>query len=172
MKDGEPQRRWNYGLATPGDLEGRSGLEFLTDILDGTLPAPPIGETLDFEPAGISEGRAVFHGVPGKRHYNPLGGVHGGWIATLLDSCMGCAVQTLLRAGEGFTTLELKVNFLRGLTEATGSVEAVGTAIHRGRRTALAEGKLLDEQGRLLAHGTTTCLIYDFAARSVVVPVP
>jgi uncharacterized protein (TIGR00369 family) len=127
----------------------------------GELPAPTIAERLAFEPRKMERGRAVFVGWPSELHMNPLGTVHGGYAATLLDSCMGCAVQTLLEAGEGFTTLELKVNFIRPLLPGMGEVLAVGTAIHRGSRTAVAEGRLEDRDGRLLAHGTSTCLLLD-----------
>jgi uncharacterized protein (TIGR00369 family) len=127
----------------------------------GELPAPPIAEHLAFEPREMKRGRAVFVGWPNERHLNPLATIHGGYAATLLDSCMGCAVQTLLDAGEGFTTLELKVNFIRPLLPGMGEVIGIGTAIHRGSRTAVAEGRLEDQDGRLLAHGTSTCLVLD-----------
>ncbi len=106
-------RAWRYGLADPVDLASRSGLEFLQAMLNGDLPAPRIGETLGFHPVEFGQGRAVFEGLPDERHYNPIGGVHGGYAATLLDSCMGCAVHTLLDAGVGYTTIEFKVAFLR-----------------------------------------------------------
>ena len=154
-------RRWRYGTAPREELASRSGLDFLAGISSGELPAPPIAEGLAFEPREMSPGRAVFVGWPGEQHLNPLGTIHGGYAATLLDSCMGCAVQTLLERGEGFTTLELKVNFLRPLLPGMGPVSAVGTAIHRGSRTAVAEGRLEDQDGRLLAYGTSTCLILD-----------
>jgi len=138
-------------LADPADLASRSGLEFLQAMLSGDLPAPRIGETLDFHPVEFGQGRAVFEGLPDERHYNPIGGVHGGYVATLLDSCMGCAVHTLLEVGIGYTTLEIKVAFLRPLTKTTGAVRAVGTAVNRGRHVAYAEGRLIDGSDRLLA---------------------
>jgi uncharacterized protein (TIGR00369 family) len=109
----------------------------------------------------VSEGRVVFIGTPTRAHYNPLGTVHGGWAATLLDSCMGCAVHTTLPAGKGYTTLEIKISYLRAMTDKTGTVRAEGVVLHAGRRSALAEGKLIDAAGKLLAHGTTTCMIFD-----------
>jgi uncharacterized protein (TIGR00369 family) len=155
------QRPWRYGTAPRGELASRTGLNFLRAMTSGELPAPPIAERLDFEPREMEPGRAVFVGWPNEFHMNPLGTIHGGYAATLLDSCMGCAVQTLLDAGEGFTTLELKVNLLRPLLPGMGEVRAIGRAIHRGARTAVAEGQLEDRDGRLLAHGTSTCLIVD-----------
>jgi uncharacterized protein (TIGR00369 family) len=101
--------------------------------------------------------------MPDERHYNPLGTVHGGYAATLLDSCMGCAVHSLLEAGIGYTTMEFKVTLMRPLTSGMGKVRAIGTALNRGRRTAYAEGRLVDERDRLLAHGTTTCLLFPLA---------
>jgi uncharacterized protein (TIGR00369 family) len=120
-----------------------------------------MAERLSFEPREMERGRAVFVGWPSALHMNPLGTVHGGYAATLLDSCMGCSVQTLLDVGEGFTTLELKVNFIRPLLPDMGEVRAIGTAIHRGSRTAVAEGRLEGPDGRLLAYGSTTCLLLD-----------
>jgi uncharacterized protein (TIGR00369 family) len=154
---------WKYGTAPREELESRTGLDFVAAMSSGELPAPTIAERLAFEPREMERGRAVFAGWPSELHMNPLGTVHGGYAATLLDSCMGCAVQTLLDAGEGFTTLELKVNFIRPLLPGMGEVLAVGTAIHRGSRTAVAQGRLEDRDGRLLAHGTSTCLVLDLA---------
>lgn len=162
--DDQGRQTWRYGAAPTSEMASRSGLDFLSAILSGELPAPPIAETLAFEPREIESGRAVFVAWPAELHMNPIGTVHGGYAATLLDSCMGSAVQTLLRAGEGFTTLELKVNFLRPLFPGMGEVRAVGTALYRGSRTALAEGRLEDRDGRLLAHGSSTCLILDLAS--------
>ena len=108
----------------------------------------------------VAEGRALFRGEPGFEHYNPIGSVHGGWAATLLDSCMGCAVQSTLPQGSGYTTLEFKINLVRGMTDKTGPVEAEGTIVQSGRRVGVAEGRITDGEGRLLAFGTTTCLIF------------
>lgn len=137
-----------------------SGLEFLRAIRDGRFPPPPIAEVLGFWLADVEEGRVVFAGQPAEYHYNPIGVVHGGFAATLLDSAMGCAVHSTLPAGTGYTTLEVKVNYIRALTSETGPVRCVGTVIHTGGRTATAEGRLVDEAGRLYAHGTTTCMIF------------
>jgi uncharacterized protein (TIGR00369 family) len=123
------------------------------------LPPAPIAELVGFDLVELGEGRASFALDPAERHYNPLGTVHGGIAATLLDSAMGVAVHTTLDEGETYTTLELKVNFVRAITEATGRVVATGSVVHRGRRVATAEARLTDEDGRLLAHGTSTCLV-------------
>ncbi|MEC4595009.1 PaaI family thioesterase [Nitrospirillum amazonense] len=137
------------------------GLDFLHAMMAGDLPPPPISHTLGFTLSHAEHGYAVFTGTPAHAYYNPIGSVHGGWIATLLDSCMACAVQTTLTGGRCYTTLELKINYIRAVTEATGPVRAEGRVIHSGGRTATSEGRLIDAQGRLLAHGTTTCLVFD-----------
>ncbi len=136
------------------------GLEYLRGFRSGRLPRPPIASTLGMDAAEFSEGRAVFTCEPAEYHYNPIGVVHGGLAATLLDSAMSCAVHTTLAAGERYTTLELKVNFVRAITAGTGRIRAVGTIVHRGGTVATAEGRLVaDGDGKLLAHGVTTCLI-------------
>ena len=138
-----------------------SGLEFMNAVLDGKLPRPPIAATMDFTGTEAEEGRVVFVGEPSEFHYNPLGVVHGGYAMTLLDSAMGCAVQTMLAQGEGYTSLETSVNFVRPITKETGRVSCEGKVVHRGGRIATAEGKLIAEKtGKLLAHGTTTCMIF------------
>jgi uncharacterized protein (TIGR00369 family) len=137
-----------------------TGLQVLQAIAAGELPGAPIAELLGFEPIEAEEGRVVFAAVPDHRHYNPIGTVHGGLAATLLDSAMGCAVHSTLPAGTGYTTLELKVNFTRPITAETGRILCEGTVVHRGGRVATAEGRVYAEaDGKLLAHGTTTCLI-------------
>jgi uncharacterized protein (TIGR00369 family) len=138
---------------------GLSGLEVLQRIAKRELPRPPIGALMDFTLAEVSPGRAVFTAEPAEFHYNPIGVVHGGLAATLLDSAMGCAVHSMLPPGVGYTTLEIKVNFVRPLTAATGLVRSEGTVVHMGSRTATAEGRLVDRAGKLYAHGTTTCLV-------------
>jgi uncharacterized protein (TIGR00369 family) len=138
---------------------GMSGFEFLQKIVSGELPRPPIAALLDFQIIELQEGRAVFAVNPAEYHYNPIGVVHGGLAATLLDSAMGCAIHSMLPAGTGYTTLELKVNFIRAMTAETGRVRGEGKLIHLGGRTATAEGRVIDESGKLYAHATTTCLI-------------
>ncbi|HEU4871641.1 MAG TPA: PaaI family thioesterase [Pyrinomonadaceae bacterium] len=136
-----------------------SGFEFLQKIVSGELPRPPLASLMDFQIVELAEGRAVFAVHPAEYHYNPIGVVHGGLAATLLDSAMGCAVHSMLPSGSGYTTLELKVNFIRAMTKETGRVRAEGKLIHLGGRTATAEGRVIDESGKLYAHATTTCLI-------------
>ena len=138
-----------------------SGMEYIKAIVGGELPAPPISELIGFRLVQAEPGHAVFEMEPGPQHYNPIGSVHGGIALTLLDSAMGCAVHTLLEQGVGYTTLEVKTNFVRPITADTGLIRCEGVVIHRGGRIATAEGKLTDANGKLLAHGTTTCLIFD-----------
>ena len=138
---------------------GVSGLEFLQRIVRGELPAPPFARLLNFDLVEVSEGHAVFAVDPEEYHYNPIGVVHGGLAATLLDSAMGCAVHSKLPPGAGYTTLEIKVNFIRAMTGETGRVRCEAKIVHSGARTATAEGRIVDEAGKLYAHGTTTCLI-------------
>jgi uncharacterized protein (TIGR00369 family) len=139
---------------------GMSGLEYVRAIFEGRLPPPPIAELMGFAGAEADDGRATFTSEPGEYLYNPIGVIHGGYAMTLLDSAMGCAINTLLARGERYTTLETKVNFVRAVTLETGRVRCEATVVHRGRRVATAEGRLIAERdGKLLAHGTTTCLI-------------
>ena len=151
----------NPGVTPLEEMRTRSGLEFLRDIASGDLPLPPIGKTLNFFLLEAEEGRVVFQGTPTLDFYNPIGSVHGGWAATLLDSCMGCAVQTSLKQGFGYTTVELKLNLVRPLTEKTGPVRAEGKVIHVGKQIATSEGRLVGPDGKLYAHGTTTCMIFE-----------
>ena len=145
-------------------IAGRSGMEVFEAIFAGELPPAPIGETLDFVPIHMEPGAAIFQGRPQRRHYNPLGTVHGGWFATLLDSAVGCAVHSTLPAGKGYTTLELKVNMVRPLNDRVPVVRAEGKVIHAGRKVATAEGRIIGPDGKLYAHATTTCLIFDHPA--------
>jgi uncharacterized protein (TIGR00369 family) len=149
-----------FGVASKEALLARDGLSFLRAIVAGELPSPPIAETLGFALVEVSEGRALFAGEPAFKHYNPIGVVHGGYAATLLDSALGCAVHTTLAKGEGYTTLELKLNLVRAITKDTGKVLAEGRILHRGRSVATADGYLRDASGRLYAHATTTCMIF------------
>jgi uncharacterized protein (TIGR00369 family) len=152
------------GVVATDVLASMSGLDFLQRIADGRFPAPPIAELLGFRPTVVEKGRAVFVSTPDARLYNPIGSVHGGYAATLLDSCMACAVHSMLNAGQGYTTVELKVNFVRPLSADTGELSAEGKVLHVGRQIASAEGRLTDARGRLLAHATTTCLVFGFPA--------
>jgi uncharacterized protein (TIGR00369 family) len=138
---------------------GLSGIEFLQKIVRRELPPPPLASLLNFELVELSEGQATFAVEPAEYHYNPIGVVHGGLAATLLDSAMGCAVHSTLPAGSGYTTLEIKVNFIRAMTAETGRVRCEAKVVHVGARTATAEGRVIDEAGKLYAHGTTTCLL-------------
>jgi uncharacterized protein (TIGR00369 family) len=149
------------GLVDPARARGMGGLAFLQAIVDGEIPDPPIARTFDFYLLEVESGRAVFQGLPGFAHYNPIATVHGGWHGTLLDSAMACAVQTLCEVGRAYTTLEFKVNCVRALTDQTGPVRAEGKVITSGKRVATAEGRLIDSEGRLYSHGTTTCMLYD-----------
>ncbi|HWE19778.1 MAG TPA: PaaI family thioesterase [Hyphomicrobiaceae bacterium] len=147
--------------ATLEEIKSYSGLDFLQRLVEGTVPPPPVAATLGFRLAEVAPGYALFTMTPEFRHYNPIGSVHGGVACTLLDSCMSCAVQTHLARGQGYTTLELKVNLVRPITDATGPIRAEGRTLHVGRRSGTAEGKILDAKGTLLAHGTATCLIFE-----------
>jgi uncharacterized protein (TIGR00369 family) len=154
------------GVATPEQAAGKSGLEFLGGLLRGELPSALIAETLDFFLVEVEKGRAVFQGRPSRRLYNPLGTVHGGWYATLLDSAVGCAVHTCMPAGRSYTTLELKVNMVRPLTDKVPLVRAEGNVVHLGGQIATAEGTLFGADGKLYGHATTTCLIFDLPSAS------
>lgn len=148
------------GVAAPDVLMRDDGVTFLREMVAGRYPVPPMAALLGFTLIEVDEGRAVFAGLPEPRHYNPIGVVHGGFAATILDSALGCAVHSTLKKGESYTTLELKVNLVRAITKDTGRVIAEGRIIHRGRTLATADGSLRDEAGRLYAHGTTTCMIF------------
>jgi uncharacterized protein (TIGR00369 family) len=153
------------GVSDQETLLKHTGLEFLRGMLAKQVPPAPIAERLNFWPLIVDEGFVVFEGEPDKSVYNPIGMVHGGYSATLLDSCMACAVHSTLPAGRTYTTIEIKVNFVRAITDQTGRIRAEGKVIHVGRTMATAEGKLFDSKHRLLAHATTTCLIIDPAAK-------
>jgi len=148
-------------VASLDEIKRNSGLDFLRRIADGSVPQPPIAATLGFRLAEVAPGFALFTMIPEFRHYNPIGTVHGGVASTLLDSCMSCAIQTHLEKGLGYTTLEFKVNLVRPITDKTGPIRAEGRSLHVGRRSGTAEGKILDAKGALLAHGTTTCLVFE-----------
>ena len=153
------------GLADPAQLAGLNGLQQMQAMLEGRLPYPHIADTLDFALVEVGEGRAVFQGLPQLKHYNPLGSVHGGWYATLLDSALGCAVHTTLPVGRGYTTAELGVNIVRAASPKTGPLRAIGTVLHAGRQLATAEARIVGADGKLYAHATTTCLVFEVPAR-------
>jgi uncharacterized protein (TIGR00369 family) len=145
------------------DIARFSGIELLQRIIDREYAAPPISALLNFALTEVSESRAVFRGLPGERHLNPLGGVHGGWAATIMDSALACSVQTLLEKGEAYTTAEFKVNLIRPITPRTGEVVCEGRVVHKGRTLAVSEATLKDRDGKLLAFGTETCSIFPMA---------
>jgi uncharacterized protein (TIGR00369 family) len=148
------------GVIDREKLRTMSGMEMFAAIARGDLPRPMIGGIMNMLPIAFEPGRFVFQGTPAIEHYNPLGVVHGGFAATMLDSCVGCAVHTMLPAGSGYTTLELKVNYIRAMTDKTGPVRAEGRTLSVGRQAAVAEGRLTDSSGKLLAFATTTCLVF------------
>jgi uncharacterized protein (TIGR00369 family) len=153
------------GLANPADLAGLTGLQQMQAMLDGRLPYPHIADTLDFSLVEVGEGRAVFQGQPQLKHYNPLGTVHGGWYATLLDSAVGCAVHTAMPVGRAYTTAELSVNIVRAASRKSGPLRAIGTVVHAGRQLATAEGRIVGPDGKLYAHATTTCLVFEVPSK-------
>ena len=149
-----------YGTVSTDQQKAMTGLEFVQALVDGTLPLNTIAKTLGYEIAEAENGRVVVSAEPRDIHLNPAGTVHGGLAATMLDSCMGLAIQSTLPKGIGSTTLEFKLSFVRPITPETGPIKAVGTVISCGRRIGTAEGRITDGGGRLLVHGTTTCLIF------------
>jgi uncharacterized protein (TIGR00369 family) len=151
---------WEDPLPSAQQSRAMSGLDYMRAMQRGEFPPSPIAVLMGMSIAEIEEGRVVFAAQPAEYHYNPIGVVHGGLAATLLDSAMGCAVHSTLPAGTGYTTLEIKVNYVRALTSTSGEVRAEGTVIHRGGRVATAEGRLVGADGTLYAHGTTTCIIF------------
>jgi uncharacterized protein (TIGR00369 family) len=150
---------WDDPAVTAAAVGRTSGLDFLREMQTGRLPGPPILATMDFTLDEADEGWVVFSLLPGEEHYNPIGSVHGGVYATLLDSAAGCAVHSTLPPGMGYTSLDLTVKFLRRITVDTGRVRAIGTVVNRGRQTALAEARLVDAKDRLLAHATSSCML-------------
>ena len=151
------------GLATAEHFAGKTGLEQMQAMLNGRMPYPHIAETLDFALVEIEMGKAVFQGTPQLKHYNPLGSVHGGWYATLLDSAVGCAIHTMMPVGRGYTTAELSLNIVRAASHKSGPLRAIGTVIHCGKQLATAEGRIVGPDGKLYAHATTTCLVFELA---------
>jgi uncharacterized protein (TIGR00369 family) len=159
MDDGSLMSK-TYGTVSAVRQKEMSGLEFVRGLVDGTLPLNTIAQTLRYDVSEAESGRVVVTAEPGDIHLNPAGTVHGGFAATLLDSCMGLAVQSTLEKGVGQTTLEFKISLVRAITPETGAIRAEGIVLTRGRRVGTAEGRITDGNGRLLAHGTATCLIF------------
>ena len=149
-----------YGTVSTERQKEMSGLEFVQGLADGKLPLNTMAETLGYDVSEAASGRVVVTAVPDRGHLNPAGTVHGGLAATMLDSCMGLAIHSTLEKGVGSTTLEFKISLLRPITSETGPIKAEGVVLSCGRRVGTAEGRVTDQQGRLLAHGTTTCLIF------------
>jgi uncharacterized protein (TIGR00369 family) len=149
-----------YGTVSPGRQKEMTGLQFVQGLADGTLPLNTMAQTLHYDVSEAGSGRVVVTAQPDRTHLNPAGTVHGGLAATMLDTCMGLAIHTMLEKGFGSTTLEFKISLLRPITPETGLIKAEGVVLSCGRRVGTAEGRLTDQQGRLLAHGTTTCLVF------------
>jgi uncharacterized protein (TIGR00369 family) len=149
-----------FGVLSLDDVRTVDGLTLFKGVMEGRYPAPPIARAIGFEIAKVELGHVVFTYTPIADHLNPLGSIHGGIAATMLDGVMGCCIHTRLKAGIGYTTLEIKVNYVRAMTEKTGKVRAEGKVINVGSRIGTSEGRLYDADDRLLAHGTTTCLIF------------
>lgn len=164
MSDFQRERKrmvqWQDPLPVAAKASELSGLAFFRALQAGEVASPPIMELMNFAIKEVVDGRVVFTMQPEEYHFNPIGAVHGGVPATILDSAMGCAVHTKLPAGGGYTTLEIKINYVRAITMETGPLECRGEVIHMGRRVATAEGKLVDADGKLYAHGTTTCMVF------------
>jgi len=161
-----PPRKTEYGVTPPEVMASMAGIDFIRATFDGRLPAPPIMQNIEPFDYSAEPGIIAFSSIPGFRHYNPIGSVHGGYAATLLDSAMGLAVHSMLPVGTGYTTLEFKISFIRGMTKDTGVVRSEGRALNVGRRAATAEARLTDAKGRLLAHATTTCLVFEIPGPS------
>lgn len=153
-----------FGLADGKALAGKTGLQIMQGLLSGELPRPYMADTMDVALIEVGPGHAVFQATPQLKHYNPMGVVHGGWFATLLDFALGCAVQTTLGAGSGYTTAQLSVQLVRAATVDTGPLRAIGKAVHSGRQMATSEARIVAPDGKLFAHATTTCMV--FAARA------
>ncbi|RJF63564.1 PaaI family thioesterase [Rhodopseudomonas palustris] len=166
--DGGRQRQ--YGVTPVEVMASMSGLDFIRAMFAGELPAPPIMQTIEPFDEVAELGLIVMYSQPGLRHYNPIGSVHGGYAATLLDSAMGLAVQSMLKPGQGYTTLEFKISFIRGMSQDSGVIRTEGRTLNVGRRAATAEARITDRGGRLLAHATTTCLVFDLPVGTASAP--
>jgi uncharacterized protein (TIGR00369 family) len=150
-----------YGVVDAAEATSRDGIDFLRGMLSGHYPAPPVTRTMGFILTEVAPGFAVFEGAPTADFFNPLGTIHGGWTATILDSALGCCVHSVIKAGQAYTTVEMKVNYVRALMPDTGRVRCEGKVIHAGSRIATSEARLVDGKGRLIAHATETCMIFE-----------
>jgi uncharacterized protein (TIGR00369 family) len=159
--DDKSARKLEFGVTPAHILASMTGIDFVRAMFAGQFPEPPIMQTVEPFDCTAEPGVVVIHSVPGFRHYNPIGSVHGGYAAILLDSAMGLAVQSMLPAGTGYTTLEFKISFIKGMTKDTGVVRTEGRTLNVGRRAATAEARITDAKGRLVAHATTTCLVFE-----------
>ncbi|HEX2555511.1 MAG TPA: PaaI family thioesterase [Microvirga sp.] len=155
-----------FGVVSRDVLVAEPGLAFLRGLIDGRHPAPPFSRSTGIWLTEADEGRAVFAGIPSAGFFNPIGTIHGGWTSAILDSAMACAIHATLAAGQGYTTVEMKLNFVRPVLPSSGRVTCMGQVVHRGGTLATSEGRLLDAAGKLLAHGTETCMIFDAAKRA------
>jgi uncharacterized protein (TIGR00369 family) len=149
------------GVAQLEQVAGKSGLELMQALLRGEMPQPTISVSMDFVLICVSEGEAIFQGTPSAQHLNPMGTVHGGWYATLLDSAVGCAVHTMMPPGRAYTTAELSIKLVRGATPGKEPLRVIGKVLHCGKQLATAEGRIVDASGKLYAHATTTCLVFE-----------
>ena len=163
MSEHNPFR--TFGVVDPVLATEGTGLDFLKSMLERRAPSPPFSETTDIWMVSAETGRVVFEAMPSARFYNPMGVIHGGWIGTLLDSCMGCVVQSTLKAAQTYTTIEMKTVFVRAAHADNGLLRCEGMLLHSGRRVASSEGKVFDREGRLIACGSETCLITDLGSR-------
>jgi uncharacterized protein (TIGR00369 family) len=164
MSDTAPKTE--YGVTPTDVMASMAGIDFLRAMFSGKLPSPPIMQNVEPFDYRVEPGVVSFSSIPGFRHYNPIGSVHGGYAAILLDSAMGLATHSMLPKGTGYTTLEFKISFIRGMTKDTGAVRTEGRTLNVGRRAATAEARITDSKGRLLAHATTTCLVFEIPAVS------
>jgi uncharacterized protein (TIGR00369 family) len=156
-------RNTEYGVTPAETVASMAGIDFVRAIFERRLPEPPIMQTIEPFDCSVEPGVAVIHSIPGFRHYNPIGSVHGGYAAILMDSAMGLAIHSTLPAGSGYTTLEFKISFIKGMSKDSGTVRTEGRTLSVGRRAATAEARITDAKGRLLAHATTTCLVFEMA---------
>jgi uncharacterized protein (TIGR00369 family) len=154
------------GITPMSEVLSRTGLQFMQDMFAGKLPPASIGRTMDFLLVEVGDGKAVFQGTPSEAHLNPMGTVHGGWFATLLDSALGCAVHTKMPAGRAYTTTELSVQMIKAITPKVQRLRAIGEVVHTGRQLAVAHGRLVGPDGTLYAHATTTCLVFDIPGQT------